>query len=406
MLYMPATTTATPIMLQETQQPQLQSSSRYYMLQTAPIIPAVPVMNTTYIYPRYGFVPKPVETSVTKDEIERTQPTQIFERMFAYFSLHEFIRIIYLVSQPVQHVVHHHVQPCGTRTCPGYCELCCPWTEQPRARSTSPKPNEHHHHHHHRNSRRDEFERDEFDQTNPSKHETIDEKIERIRRELRDNSLPRRDQSTDTTDIVEHHIHPRSRSNSRPRSTSATRGPWRSSNQNDYQWRDSHLPAYREATFARAQTPVDETRVWKETAHERSHQNTKHPTTYYSKKDYVYRPKSEAEARKWYVQSTGKDPDREVHQALRGGTTTYKYKDTPASYYDKHQSTSYDHSFYSDLPKSTTTTKTHTLRKIDSTNYHNLYACNEPCLHVVPKNGSTSDPPYMKILNAPVTYLH
>ena len=24
----------------------------------------------------------------------------------------------------------------------------------------------------------------------------------------------------------------------------------------------------------------------------------------------------------------------------------------------------------------------------------------------VPKQGSTSDPPYMKILNAPITYLH
>ncbi|CAF3807079.1 unnamed protein product [Rotaria magnacalcarata] len=388
---MPTTSTAMPVMLQETQQPQLQSSSRYYMLQTAPVIPAVPVLNTTYIYPRYGFVPKPVETSVTKDEIERTQPTQVFE-----------------LSQPVQHVVHHQVQSCGTKTCPGYCELCCPWTEQPRARSTSPELNEHHHHHHHhhRHSRRDEFERDELDQTHPSKHETIDEKIERIRRELRDNSLPRRDQSTNTTDIIEHHhIHPRSRSNSRPRSASATRGAWRSSNQNDYPWRDSHLPAYREATFARAQTPVDDSRVWKETAHERSHQNTKHPTTYYSKKDYVYRPKSEVEARKYYVQSTGKDPDREVQQKLRGGTTTYKYNDTATSYYDKHQSTNYDHSFYSDLPKSTTT-KTHTLRKIDSTNHHNLYACNEPCLHVVPKTGSTSDPPYMKILNAPVTYLH
>ncbi len=244
-----------------------------------------------------------------------------------------------------------------------------------------------------------------MDQTKPSKHETIDEKIERIRRELRQSSSQQHDKSTETP-IIEHHIHhSRSRSNSRPRSSSGTRDPWRSSNQNIYPWRDAHLPAYREATLARSQTPVDETRIWKEkeTAHERSHENTKYPTSYYSKKDYIYRPKSESEVRKWYIQSTGKDPDREVYQALRGGTTTYKYTGSSTPYYDKQQSTSYDHSFYSDVP---TTSKTHTLRKIDATQHHSLYACNEPCLHIVPKEGSALDPPFMKILNAPVTYLH
>ena len=247
---------------------------------------------------------------------------------------------------------------------------------------------------------------------NSSQYETIDQKIERIRRELRQSSSQQRDRSTETVDryrssspVFVHHIHPRPRSTSRPRSASGTRDPWRSPGQNDYPWRDSHLPAYREATLARSQTPIDETRLWKETAHERSHENTKHLKSYHSKKDYVYRPRSEAEARKLYTQSTGKDPDREVHQALRGGTTTYKYTGSSTPYYDKHQSKSYEHAFYSDVP-ATTTAKTHTLRKIDSTQHHNLYACNEPCLHVVPKQGSTSDPPYMKILNAPVTYLH
>jgi hypothetical protein len=303
--------------------------------------------------------------------------------------------IYFLVAQPVQHVIHHHVQ-----TCPGYCELCSPWIEHSRSHSSSPKP--HQHHQQQRYSRRDEFERDEFDQTDPSKHETIDEKIERIRRELRQSSSQQHDRSTEAP-IIEHHIHHRSRSNSRPRSSSAPREPWRPSNQNDYPWRDAHLPAYREATLARSQTPIDESHTWKETAHERSHENTKHLKSYHSKKDYIYRPKSETEARKWYTQSTGKDADREVHQALHGGTTTYKYTGSSTPYYDKQQSTKYDHSFYSDVP---TTTKTHTLRKIDSSQHHNLYACNEPCLHVVPKEGSASDPPYMKILNAPVTYLH
>jgi len=303
------------------------------------------------------------------------------------------------VAQPVQHIVHHHVQPCGTKTCPGYCELCCPWINHSTHQQS-------HDHQQKRYSRRDEFERDELDHTDPSKHETIDEKIERIRRELRQNQTGQSSENTDnyhSSSTVEHHIHPRSRSNSRPRSASATREPWRSTNQNEYAWRDAHLPAYREATLARAQTPTDESRTWKESAHERSHQNTQHATSYHSKKDYVYRPKSESEARKHYIQTTGKDPDREVHQALRGGTTTYKYTGSSVPYYDKHQSTSYDHGFYSDVP---TNTKTHSLRRIDSTQHHNLYACNEPCLHVVPKHGSTSDPPYMKILNAPVTYLH
>lgn len=163
------------------------------------------------------------------------------------------------------------------------------------------------------------------------------------------------------------------------------------------------MPAYREATLARTQTPTNECHTWNETAHHRSHENTKNSTAYYSNKEYIHRPKSETEARKWYTQSTGKDPDREVYQALNGGTTTtYKYACPSTTYYDRHQC----HSFYSDVPTTTTTTKTHSLHKIDTTQYHNLYGCNEPCLHVVPKQGSTLDAPYLKILNAPVTYLH
>ena len=87
MLYMPATTSAMPVVLQETQSTPLQSSSRYYMLQSSPIIPAVPILNTTYVYPRYGFVPKPVETSVTKDEIEKTQSTPVLEGLLSYTSI-------------------------------------------------------------------------------------------------------------------------------------------------------------------------------------------------------------------------------------------------------------------------------------------------------------------------------
>lgn len=79
MLYMPAATP--PVVVQDNQQQTapLQSTSRYYMLQSAPAIPAVPLMNTTFVYPRYGFVPKPVETSVTKESIESSQPQQIYQ---------------------------------------------------------------------------------------------------------------------------------------------------------------------------------------------------------------------------------------------------------------------------------------------------------------------------------------
>ena len=248
------------------------------------------------------------------------------------------------------------------------------------------------------------------------KHESIDEKIERIRRELRQSSSQQRDRSAETTNnyrtpspIIEHHIHPRSRSTSRPRSASGTREPWRSPGQNDYPWRDAHLPAYREATIARSQTPIDDSGTRKETAHERSHQNTKHSTSYHSKKDYVYQPKSEAEVRKWYVQSTGKDPDREVHQALNGGTTTTdNYTRSSTVHYDNSQNRSYDHAFYSDVPRATSTSdlRTHKLTKINSSQHHDIYSCNEPCLHVVSKQGRVTDQPYMKILNAPVTYLH
>lgn len=75
MLYMPATTAATPLVMQETTTAPLAATTRYYMVQSAPVVPAVPVLNTTYVYPRYGFVPKPVETSVTKEELEKSQPT-------------------------------------------------------------------------------------------------------------------------------------------------------------------------------------------------------------------------------------------------------------------------------------------------------------------------------------------
>ena len=91
MLYMPATTAATPVILQEGFSAPLLASSRYYMLQSAPMIPAVPVLNTTYVYPRYGFVPRPVETSMMKEDLEKSQVTQLVEGLvwcFLFSSFH------------------------------------------------------------------------------------------------------------------------------------------------------------------------------------------------------------------------------------------------------------------------------------------------------------------------------
>ena len=328
------------------------------------------------------------------------------------------------------------------KTCPGYCELCCPWTEHPPrecsrtrscSRSRSPSPPTHNQQ---RCSRRDYFDCAKYDE----KLESIDEKIERIRRELNASSLSKCNRSTETIDCCrrpltppvqrcapykQHYDAPKPccRSRSRPRSSSShrwffpsdensfgkflfsfrasslTREPWRSASRNDYPWRDSHLPAYREATLARSQTSLDDVRKWDETAHQRSHQNTCKSRSYYSNKDYVYRPPSDAEAQKWYTQTTGKNATQEVHQALYGKPATTA---TTTTYCTPSQNANPCHSFYSDVPS----TKTHHLHKVDATPHHNLYGCNDSCLHVIPKQGSTLNPPYLKILNAPVTYIH
>ncbi len=63
MLYMPGTTFTTPIVLQETQPV---TTTRYYMLQPSMMVPTIPVINTSFVYP---FVMKSIE----KDNIEKSQ---------------------------------------------------------------------------------------------------------------------------------------------------------------------------------------------------------------------------------------------------------------------------------------------------------------------------------------------
>ncbi|CAF4382467.1 unnamed protein product, partial [Rotaria magnacalcarata] len=88
----------------------------------------------------------------------------------------------------------------------------------------------------------------------------------------------------------------------------------------------------------------------------------------------------------------------ETYQALHPKTTTYH---STGSCYDTPSHTKTHHSFYSEVPRTTYAPKL-----VDLTPSNNSYASNDECIHIVPKNGSTLDPPYLKIYNAPVTYLH
>ncbi len=125
------------------------------------------------------------------------------------------------------------------KTCPGYCELCCPWIEhsteqRTRSRSRSRSPSPPRTQYQQRCSRRDEFDRSKYENT----HESIDDKIERIRRELHSSSICKHDKSTETIDYYrpppsppvvqcvpykQHYDAPKPRSLSRPRSASSQR---------------------------------------------------------------------------------------------------------------------------------------------------------------------------------------
>ncbi|CAF1364903.1 unnamed protein product [Adineta steineri] len=422
MLYMPATTLSAPVVLQGAQPVPLASTTRYYMVpQATTMFPTVPFVNTAYVYPSYGFVPN----AVVQNNTENSQKQEM-----------------------IQHVVHHHhVSPCSMRTCNDCCELCCPWKKEevpeqrPRSRSCSPSSRDQQ-----RCSRRDDFDRSKYD----DKLEALDDKINRLRLELNITSSSKHNHSTETVDYYkpppkpqpvdnykpppkpqpvdnykpplnpqavdyyrptpivqpvepqisykQHYDPPkprscsrsRSRSRSRPRSASTLpREPWRSTNQNDYPWRDAHLPAYREATLARAQSAVNSSRTWKETTHESCDSNTQnapscHTSTVYAPSCHtstVYAPSCHTSA---------------VYDYTNLCTPCYTPCPTPC------YTSGGNHSFYSDIPS----TKTHSLTKVDSTQYHNLYECKDSCLHVIPKQGTSCDPPYLKIHNAPVTYLH
>jgi hypothetical protein len=68
MLYMPATTLATPVVFQETK--PVPTTAQYYMLQPTSMVPTVPLLTTSFVYPAYAFVTKSTEkTDTTKSQI-------------------------------------------------------------------------------------------------------------------------------------------------------------------------------------------------------------------------------------------------------------------------------------------------------------------------------------------------
>jgi len=67
---MPATTLATPVVLQETQSVPI---TRYYTLQPSIIVPTVSLLNTAFAYPTYGLVTKSIEK---KEDTEKSQVQQ------------------------------------------------------------------------------------------------------------------------------------------------------------------------------------------------------------------------------------------------------------------------------------------------------------------------------------------
>ena len=63
MLYMPASTFATPIVLQGTQ--LVAPTAQYVMLQPAAMFPTVPLFSTALVYPALSFLGKSAERDAT-----------------------------------------------------------------------------------------------------------------------------------------------------------------------------------------------------------------------------------------------------------------------------------------------------------------------------------------------------
>ena len=191
MIYLPATATAATAFTTPVSVPTV--ANGYYVM---PTVPAV--------FPRYGFVPQFVETSVRKEDLEKTQLNT--NGLFCFVKIRKEKRNSFdiLVLQPIQHVVHHHVQHSSSETCPGYDQNKEPWSD---FRPVSPPVTIHHHRQTERQSRRDQYELTDL----PSYREgSLDQKIEEVRAELRRAFSTRNDKATETIDYYEPIVRPRS----------------------------------------------------------------------------------------------------------------------------------------------------------------------------------------------------
>lgn len=83
-----------------------------------------------------------------------------------------------------------------------------------------------------------------------------------------------------------------------------------------------------------------------------------------------------------------------MYQSLRPHTSAYDYK---TSCYNTQENRQNMHSFYSAV------STCYAPKVVDLTN---TSKSGDACIHILPKNGCKIDPPYLKIYNAPVTYLH
>ena len=62
MLYMPVSTLATPLVLQETKPVP---TTQYVMVQPTTLVPTVPLLNTAFVYPGFSLLAKTTEKNDT-----------------------------------------------------------------------------------------------------------------------------------------------------------------------------------------------------------------------------------------------------------------------------------------------------------------------------------------------------
>lgn len=77
---MPAATLTAPVAFTGATIAPVPSNARYYMLQPTGVVPTVPALSSTLVYPKYGLLTQAVDTSAKKDE---TNKNQLYAGLFA-----------------------------------------------------------------------------------------------------------------------------------------------------------------------------------------------------------------------------------------------------------------------------------------------------------------------------------